>query len=113
MSLLYCIQSPASALRVGLIQALGVGMQLSRTFNIFADYFQFVLMDEGCEDDFGSVWTEEALERMLATGETSVCPGTLRNVLVPVEIHIHETEPSIDLAGYDSFSTRSARCGSA
>ncbi len=76
-------------------------MELSRTFEIFADYFQFVLMDEGCEDDFGSVWTEEALERMLAVGETSVCLGTLRNVNVPVELHVHGAEPSVDPAGYD------------
>lgn len=76
-------------------------MELSRTFDIFADYFQFVLMDEGCDDDFGSVWTEEALARMFAVGKTSVCPGTLRNVNVPVEIHVHEAEPSIDLTGYD------------
>ena len=76
-------------------------MELSRTFDIFADYFQFILMDEGCDDDFGSVWTEEALERMLAVGETSVCPGTLRNVNVPVEIHVHGAEPSVDPTGYD------------
>lgn len=76
-------------------------MELSRTFDIFADYFQFVLMDANCEDDFASVWTDEALARMLAVGETSVCPGTLRNVHVPAEVHVHPSEPSIDLAGYD------------
>lgn len=76
-------------------------MELSRTFEIFADYFQFVLMDENCEDDFASVWTDEALARMFATGNTSVCPGTLRNVNVSVEIHLHASEPSVDLAFYD------------
>lgn len=76
-------------------------MEFSHKFEIFADYFQFVMMDEHCEDEFASVWSDEALARMLAVGNTSVCPGTLRNVTVPVEIHIHTSEPSVDLAAYD------------
>ena len=84
-------------------------MELNRTFNIFADYFQFVLMDESSEDDFGAVWTDEALERMLAVGETSVCPGTLRNVDVPVEIRISESEPAIDLTAYDHAASASLK----
>lgn len=76
-------------------------MELSRTFDIFADYFQFVLMDASCEDDFGSIWTDEALARMLAIGDSSACPGTLRNVNVPVEVHVHTSAPELDLADYD------------
>jgi hypothetical protein len=76
-------------------------MELSRTFEIFADYFQFVLMDEASEDDFGALWTEEAFQRMLAVGTTSVCPGTLRNVTVPVEIRVHESTPHPDLSDCD------------
>ena len=76
-------------------------MGLFRTFDIFADYFQFVLMDANCKDDFGAVWTEQTLERMLAVGGTSACPGTLRNVNVPVEVNVHASEPFVDLAGYD------------
>ena len=76
-------------------------MEVSRTFDILADYFQFVLMDENCEDDFASVWTDEALALKLAVGDTSVCLGTLRNVHVPVEVHVYLSEPSVDIAGYD------------
>lgn len=75
--------------------------ELSRTFELLADYFQLLLMDEGCEDDFASVWTDEALDRMLAVGNASVCLGTLRNVDVPVEIHVYSSAPSVDPASYD------------
>lgn len=68
---------------------------------IFADYFQFVLMDEGSEDDFSTIWTDEAFDRMLAVGSNAVCPGTLRNVDVNVEIEILDEPPSIDLSQWD------------
>jgi hypothetical protein len=70
-------------------------------FIIFADYFQFIVKDETSEDDFGSIWTEEALNCMVAVGETAICPGTLRNVDVPVEVHVLGAEPAMLLEGYD------------
>jgi hypothetical protein len=76
-------------------------MDLNRKFKIFADYFQFVLMDESSEDDFSEIWTDEALERMLAVGELAVCPGTLRNIEVDVEVRVVPTEPSINVAAHD------------
>ena len=82
-------------------------MRLTRHLKIFADYFQFVVMDEACEDDFGSIWTDEAFGRLLAVGETSVCPGTLRNVEVPVQIHVHPSAPEADLTSYDHAASAS------
>jgi hypothetical protein len=70
-------------------------------FSIFADYFQFIVQDENSEDDFGTIWTEEALNCMVAVGETAICPGTLRNVDVPVEVHVLGAEPAVLLEGYD------------
>lgn len=70
-------------------------------FSIFADYFQFIVQDENSEDDFGSMWTEEALDHMVAVGATAVCPGTLRNVVVPVEVHVLDVEPAALLDEYD------------
>lgn len=69
--------------------------------SIFADYFQFIVQDENSEDDFGSLWTESALDCMVALGETAICPGTLRNVDVPVEVHVLGAEPAVMLEGYD------------
>ena len=83
-------------------------------FELFADYFQFLLMDERCEDDFASIWTPEALQLMLAVGERSISVGTLRNVNVPVEVHVLASKPELNLSGYDhaseaSFSAPSGR----
>ena len=76
-------------------------MEISYQFQIFADYFQFVLMDEESDDDFSEIWTDEAFQRMLAVGRKAVCPGTLRNVDVLVEVNIKDSEPSIDLSKYE------------
>lgn len=70
-------------------------------FSIFADYFQFIVQDENSEDDFGSIWTEQALNSMVAVGETAICPGTLRNMDVPVEVHVLEAEPAVVFERYD------------
>ena len=70
-------------------------------FTILADYFQFVLMDEKSEDDFSIIWTEDAIDRMLAVGSNAVCPGTLRNVDVAVEIEVLRSPAAIDLAEWD------------
>lgn len=78
-------------------------------FNIFADYFQFVVQDEKSEDDFGSIWTEEALNRMVAIGETAICLGTLRNVDVPVEVHVMDVEPGLLLEELDHVAEGSFR----
>ena len=92
---------PCCALRCPSLAMLGVTMPSRYDLNIFADYFQFVLMDESASDDFSTIWTDEALSRMLATGELAVCPGTLRNVEVQVEIVIWESEPSVNLDDHD------------
>lgn len=76
-------------------------MNTAQRFTVFADYFQFVLMDKSSKDDFSLVWTEEALGRMLAVGTQAICPGTLRNVDVPVEVRVCDLEPTVDLGEFD------------
>ena len=76
---------------------------------LFADYFQFVLMDEKSEDDFSTIWTDEALKRMLAVGDRAVCPGTLRNVDVDVEVEILSERPEIDYSEWDNVAEASIR----
>ena len=84
------------------------------TYKLFADYFQFLLMDEHCEDDFSAVWSEAALDRMLALGPTSASIRTLRNADVSVGLHIFDVEPSLDIdhvdhAALGSFSIPSGQ----
>ena len=58
-------------------------------------------MDEGSATDFSTVWTEEAFSRMLAIGPGAICPGTLRNVEVPVQIVFTDQAPSLSLNQVD------------
>jgi hypothetical protein len=76
-------------------------MHTSQRFTIFADYFQFVLMDQMSTDDFSLLWTDEALGRMLAVGTQALCLGTLRNVDVSIEVRVWEVRPVIDLSEFD------------
>jgi len=68
---------------------------------VFADYFQFIVQDEASDEEFGDIWTPEALEMALATGRSAISLGTLRNVEVFVEIHVHGTAPTIDPSQFD------------
>jgi hypothetical protein len=76
-------------------------MRVRHQFTVFADYFQFVVQDEASEDDFGVIWTPEALSMGTAFGRSAFCPGTPRNVDVKVEINCCEAEPPIDLSTID------------
>jgi len=87
-------------------------VEATHKFTIFADYFQFIVMDETSDADFSAIWTEEALERMLAADESALCPGTLRNVNVEVELHLLKRAPSLDLNAYDHVSEASFVCSS-
>lgn len=76
-------------------------MRTVHTFNVFADYFQFIVQDEDSDDDFATIWTEEALSAQTAFGKKAVCPGTLRNVDVPVEIVVTDGDPLVSLDEVD------------
>lgn len=76
-------------------------MRSVHTFNVFADYFQFVVQDEQSDDDFSAIWTPEALAAQTAFGRSAVCPGTLRNVEVPVEIVVVDDDPQVSLDDVD------------
>ena len=83
-------------------------------YKLFADYFQLLLMDEYCEDDFSTIWDADASERMLALGATSASIGTLRNVDVDVEVHVLQAEPAVSIDDVDhgalcSFAIPSGR----
>lgn len=76
----------------------------SHRLSIFADYFQFLVVDIESKDDFSTLWTDEAVERMVAVGDTAISLGTLRNVEVEVEIHVVDELPNLPLVGYDHVS---------
>jgi hypothetical protein len=81
---------------------------------IFADYFQFYLQDEAVDEDWGTFWTDETVERMLAVGECSVGIATARNMNVPVVVSVHDAAPEADFGEWElvnecSFRVRSGQ----
>jgi hypothetical protein len=57
-------------------------------FKLFADYFQFYLQDERAGGDLSESWTQEAVDRLLATAPGTIGVGTVRNMDVPVVVEI-------------------------
>lgn len=84
-------------------------MQSSLKLRLFADYFQFVLMDERSQGDFSTLWTEDALERMLAVGDCALAAGTLRNMEVDVEVEVLRARPEIVPGQWDNIVEASIR----
>ncbi len=81
---------------------------------VFADYFQFYVQDEAANEDFGPLWTDDAVERLIAVAECSVGIGTVRNMAVPIVVSLHQEEPEDDFREWDlvnecSFTVRSGR----
>ncbi|WP_192820957.1 hypothetical protein [Rufibacter sp. LB8] len=74
--------------------------------DLFADYFQFYLLDEELEGDLSDSWTQEACDRFLALAQGTIGVGTVRNMDVPVTIEIFNTEPKLplDLTPYDQIN---------
>lgn len=73
-------------------------------FDIFADYFQLYLMDDGADDDMSEIWTDKALDLKLAVAKNTVAVGTYRNVDVNFELEVLESEPQVDLNEWDHAS---------
>lgn len=81
--------------------SLGITVGTVHTLSVFADYFQFIVQDELSDDDFANIWSDEASAAQTAFGRSAVCPGTLRNVTVPVDVVIVEADPRLSLDTVD------------
>lgn len=78
-------------------------MQTQR-FKIFADYFQFYLWDETTAPEPPEVWSDEDCRRRIKVAPHVVVICPVRNMTVPVEIRIHEKEPSCDAEQWDHIA---------
>ncbi|WP_020411244.1 hypothetical protein [Microbulbifer variabilis] len=84
-------------------------------FEIFADYFQIYLLDVEADDDTSDIWTDEALNIKLGILPNTLAIGTYRNVDVPLEVEVHDSEPEISLGEWDHasigyFTVTSGQC---
>lgn len=66
-------------------------------YSIFADYFQFYLEDENVQTDTSVIWTEQAFQDFMAVAPGFVAINTVRNMDVPVEIEVVDSELSENL----------------
>ena len=73
-------------------------------YSLFADYYQFYLQDELVAGDLGDSWTQEAVDRLLALAPGTIGIGTVRNMTVPVDVEIFDTEPDEALDGWDQVN---------
>ena len=69
--------------------------------SLFADYFQFYIQDEAVTGDLSQAWNDEAVDRLLALAPGTVGIGTVRNMDVPVTVHILAQEPDDDSPKWD------------
>ncbi|SHE67080.1 hypothetical protein [Pedobacter caeni] len=60
---------------------------------LFADYFQFYIQDEKVDGDLSDKWTNEAVCILLAITDGTIGVGTVRNMNVPVNLKIFDSEP--------------------
>jgi len=65
----------------------------SYSYSLFADYYQFYLQDEPVKGDLSDAWTNDAVSNLLAIAPGTIGVGTVRNMDVPVEVRIVESEP--------------------
>jgi hypothetical protein len=74
-----------------------------RSYNLelFADYFQFYLQDEGVSGDLSDAWSPAATQRMFVVSTGVIGIGTARNMDVPVTLEFLDSEPSADFTDFD------------
>jgi tetratricopeptide (TPR) repeat protein len=83
--------------------ALGMKQQ----FELFADYHQFYLQDEQAEGNLSNSWTEQAVSNMLAVAPGVIGVRTVRNMDVPVEVEVLDSQPDDNFNAWDHVTEAS------
>ncbi|WP_410815664.1 hypothetical protein [Micromonospora sp. 050-3] len=81
---------------------------------LFADYHQIHLSDDGSTGDLSEAWTDQAVVDRLAVVDDAMAIGTSVNVTVAVRVDVLDAPPVDDSADYDhvvegSMQVRSGR----
>ncbi len=80
-------------------------------YELFADYHQFYIQDDDeAKGDLGDSWSQEAVDRLLATASGTVGVGTVRNMDVPVSIEVHKSNPNINMNDWEHVVLCSLQC---
>ena len=75
---------------------------MNHRYTIFADYFQIYVVDEAMARYHDDMWTETAyIEERVAVAPGMIGISIVRNMDVPVEIEVRESEPSDPFQEWD------------
>ena len=77
------------------------GGLISAELELFADYYQIHLFDDGSVTDLGDAWTDKAVLDNLAVAADAIAVGTTVNVNVAVTMQLLDTAPEDDSAAFD------------
>ena len=70
-------------------------------FELFADYFQFYVMDERASPAIPEDWTDEDVARRVKVAPHLIIVCPIRNMTVPVVVEVHEAESALSLISWD------------
>jgi hypothetical protein len=91
---------------------MGQDVVVLTELELFADYHQLAVFDEGSTTDLGEAWTDQAGSDRLAVGVDAVAIGTEVNVNVLVSVEILTSRPGDDETGFDHVVEASLRADS-
>ncbi|MET7367553.1 hypothetical protein ABZS61_17180 [Streptomyces sp. NPDC005566] len=74
---------------------------MANDLQVFADYYQIHVLDEGSDAGLGEVWTEQALLDGLGVAHDALVIGTAVNVDVAVRVDLLGGEPGGDSSEFD------------
>lgn len=69
--------------------------------DVFADYFQILLLDRASSTDVSDAWDRHAVHDRAVAGGDVVAISTARNTHVPVTVGVYAARESVGLAAYD------------
>lgn len=95
----------------GPVDAVAPVFQTLYQGNLFADYFQIYLRDEG-HPDLPDDYTADAIARRLLAGPYGVILHTVRNTTVPVRVEWHNLRPEPNLDAYQHVAEAGFLCPS-
>jgi hypothetical protein len=70
-------------------------------FTLFADYFQFFLMDDKIQPEIPTDVTDQDVQRHIKVAPNIVVVYPARNMTVPVQVEVHNSEPPQELDAWD------------
>ncbi len=78
------------------------GIKMERhKLEVFADYHQFYLWDAGVRPSAPENYTDEDMRNMVKVADNVIVILPVRNMDVPVELELHDTDPGRETEAWD------------